>query len=221
MLYAINDIYPAIQGEGMNAGLPMVIVRLQGCSVGCVWCDQKETWRQDSAQLDMRLSDALGQNPRWAWADEQAIVQHIRDKAPGYRWVLLTGGEPCEQDIAPLVQAFRAADWRTALETSGTARLPTRPEWICCSPKLQNPAGKPIRGEIVRAADELKFVVCRQADLTQIQQFVREVDPDRSAERVLVQPVSQSPKATELCIAACQQYGWRLSVQLHKYLRVA
>ena len=33
----ISDIYPAIQGEGVKTGVPMVILRLQGCKVGCAF----------------------------------------------------------------------------------------------------------------------------------------------------------------------------------------
>jgi 7-carboxy-7-deazaguanine synthase len=220
-LLAVNDVYASLQGEGTNTGLPMVLVRLQGCSVGCVWCDQKETWRQDAGQLGIRLSDVLGPNCAWAWVEPKAIRDHIRQKHPGYRWVLLTGGEPCEQDIAPFVDICREAGWRVALETSGTAPVPVGIDWVCVSPKLGNPAGKPILPEAIARADELKFVITGEKAIDVVQRFVAAHCADGTNERVLLQPVSNSPKVTALCIEACQQFGWRLSVQLHKYLGVA
>lgn len=39
MHYPINEIFQTIQGEGVFTGLPAIFVRLQGCPVGCPWCD--------------------------------------------------------------------------------------------------------------------------------------------------------------------------------------
>ncbi len=38
---------------------------------------------------------------------------------------------------------------------------------------------------------------------------------------IALQPISQKPRATELCIETCIQRNWRLSVQTHKYLSIA
>lgn len=36
---AVNKIFRAIEGEGINIGMPEVFVRLQGCQIGCRYCD--------------------------------------------------------------------------------------------------------------------------------------------------------------------------------------
>ena len=30
--------------EGSHTGVPSVFIRLQGCPVGCPWCDTQHTW---------------------------------------------------------------------------------------------------------------------------------------------------------------------------------
>ena len=41
----INEVYWTIQGEGVHTGVPALFVRMQGCAVGCPWCDTKHTWK--------------------------------------------------------------------------------------------------------------------------------------------------------------------------------
>ena len=44
MIYRINSIYSATEGEGIHIGSPQTFIRFQGCRVGCHNCDSKDTW---------------------------------------------------------------------------------------------------------------------------------------------------------------------------------
>src|SRR6267143_81499 len=46
----IAETFYSIQGEGATAGLPAIFVRLQGCTVGCAWCDTKYSWDPTAAR---------------------------------------------------------------------------------------------------------------------------------------------------------------------------
>jgi 7-carboxy-7-deazaguanine synthase len=253
--YRVNDLYATIQGEGRMVGTPMILLRLHGCSVGCAFCDTKETWAVGEAALPSHratLEEARGSDELWAELDEEAVAAAVRAerdaKAPGVEWVLLTGGEPAEQPIRPLVRALHGAGFKVALETSGTARghLEERPcrnhehahgasgegsdgavaesrgdscDFICCSPKIGNPGGRPILADVVRGADEIKMVIGKSSDVENFEAFVREhglTDPSALS----LQPMSESRKATELCMTAALRLGCRVSIQTHKLIDV-
>jgi len=205
MNYRLATIYAAIQGEGALAGTPMVIVRLQGCAVGCPWCDTRETW-----------DPAGGEDAAMA-----AICTRARLASPRGSWVLLTGGEPAAQPLAPLVAALHDAGFRVALETSGTARghLDAGCDWVCCSPKLDMPGGLPVLPEAVAPADELKFVIGRRRDLETIDAFLARCAP-RPGAILSLQPVWGSASALTLAVETAQARDWRLSLQTHKYVGV-
>lgn len=223
MLYPVNDIYGAIQGEGCNAGIPMVILRLHGCAVGCPWCDTKHTW-EINPENERPLSEALGTNPLYSLQTAEQITYYLCHQfQPMYRWVLVTGGEPSQYDLRPLAEALHQAGWKLALETSGTeaGHLGAGFDWVCISPKINMPGNKQIKREAFFEADEIKHVIGKETDikalddlLTRVQPFIRNKDL-----QICLQPVSQSPKATQLCIETVQRRGnLRLSLQMHKFL---
>jgi Organic radical activating enzymes len=243
--YRVNDLYSTIQGEGQLTGTPMILLRLQGCPVGCTFCDTKETWAMGDAALSQRratLGEARGTNALWAELDTEALVQAVCDErannAPGVEWVLLTGGEPAEQPVRPLIGALHRRGFKVALETSGTARghldeAPTRLEdptdsgdssgdpcdFVCCSPKIDNPGGRPIISEVVRGADEIKMVIGKASDIEAFEVFIKEHDLTDMT-KLSLQPMSQSHKATELCTATALRLGCRVSIQTHKVIGV-
>ncbi len=211
----LNDIYPTIQGEGSQTGLPMVLIRLQGCAVGCPWCDTKETWFNDDKHKVGTIAEALGTGPRWAETDETEIAQHARELAPSISWALVTGGEPGEQDLRGLVLTLRSEGFQVACETSGTASgvLAAPIDHLTVSPKWDMPGGKNLLPDVLRQADELKAVITGPKDVERLDATLKLASPGVI---VSVQPVSQQPKATALCVNLAINRGFRLSIQTHK-----
>lgn len=218
--YYVNDIYPTIQGEGVQAGMPMVMLRLHGCGVGCPWCDTKETWDFNPDLRVSGLDEIQGKDGKHALADGADITSYIANNFPSFKWVLLSGGEPADYPLASLVQHLHKAGYKVSLETSGTADgfIGAGIDWVTVSPKFDMPGGKEVLPETFRHADEIKHVVGKPADVLKIESVLKR----NHIEGVIIclQPVSQSKKATEICLDACMTRGWRLSLQMHKYIDV-
>lgn len=222
MRYPVNEVYLSIQGEGFMAGTPMVLLRLQGCDVGCPFCDSKYTWRLDEKRraddADM-LSPDKDDKETWALLETDQIVDLVREAAtPQIQWVLITGGEPALYDLKELCDALHRAGYRVALETSGTASgmVGAHIDWVTVSPKPNMPGGKPLLADALSCADEIKYVICGERSVEELKTLLRTLD---ISDRIIsVQPVSLSEKATQIAIGASLRYGWRLSIQLHKFI---
>src|SRR5262245_24607921 len=138
----------------------MYFIRLQGCSVGCYFCDTKYTWRPEDATVD---EEALVSN---------AIANHVK-------WVCITGGEPCEQNLSRLIDKCKEHNLSTQLETSGTVWQESLPwiDWITLSPKDLFSKRKTLP-EFKKYASEIKVVVTKISDLEYyLKEYYRRLKP--------------------------------------------
>jgi len=221
MKYLVNDIYPTIQGEGCQTGMAMVILRLHFCSVACPFCDTKETWHADPKNRVETIDLAQQNKPSFTEVHQSEIVHYITENFPRIGWILLTGGEPAEQNLLPLVGALKDAGYKIALETSGTAQghIGAPIDWVCVSPKINMPGGKQIIGDVIEQADEIKMVIGRRRDIDLLNDLIQNHHL-KNGVQICLQPVSQSGKATRLCLEMVMERGWRLSIQTHKLIDV-
>ncbi len=89
--FVVNEMFQSIQGEARHAGTPSVFVRLQGCAVGCPWCDTKHTWDIDPGQ-EVRIEDMLAKEedaPTFAsmtQADIVAVVARFNARHVDEEW---------------------------------------------------------------------------------------------------------------------------------------
>jgi 7-carboxy-7-deazaguanine synthase len=189
---APDGIFWTLQGEGALSGEPMAFVRLAGCSIGCAECD-----------TDYRVARRL---------DIEAILREVQSVVPpgfSWPWVWITGGEPTDHHLAPLIDALHTIKCRVALATAGTRQLPVSPrvEWLSVSPHG-------LMQTVVRMGHELKIVPglngLSWADIET--EIVRWSFPWR-----FLQP--RWGTSTEACVDFVKTHpGWRISLQAHKYL---
>lgn len=215
MHYQVAEVFTSIQGEGAYTGTPAAFIRLHGCSVGCPWCDTAYSWKEPPHPVDFAaLTTAEPEQALVASVDVTALVAWVREQ--GIEHIVLTGGEPLEQDLYPLLIAL--PDVTVQVETSGTATIPraTRilTDWLTVSPKFGMPGGRAVLPWVVEAADEIKMPVGRALDITRLEELLASIEHQPP---VWLQPLSLSPKATALCVeAARRRPGWRVSLQTHK-----
>jgi organic radical activating enzyme len=208
----VSELFHSLQGEGPSAGRPAHFLRLQGCDVGCHWCDTKYSWSADGGQA-MTLPQV------------EAGLRALGD-AP---LLVVTGGEPLQHAGIAELLAFLAARWpRVEVETSGIASPPLRHERLHynVSPKL--PSATPRWKETWRhveafAADPratFKIVVGDSPDPEDVLRLVGEHRLPR--ERVMLMPEGLTDQAVRDHAASlaelCKQHGFSLSPRLHIWL---
>ncbi|NOH79987.1 7-carboxy-7-deazaguanine synthase QueE [Vibrio sp. RE86] len=222
-MYKINEMFETIQGEGVFTGVPSVFVRLQECPVGCAWCDTKQTWDatpQDEVALDEILKKTQD-SPTWCSVTAEDIVNEYENQGYSAKHIVITGGEPCIYDLRPLTEAFEAIGCRCQIETSGTSEVATTEDtWVTVSPKVAMKGKLPVLDSALLRANEIKHPVATQKDIDQLDVLLERAQvPERTT--IALQPISQKPRATQLCIDVCVKRNWRLSIQTHKYLSIA
>jgi 7-carboxy-7-deazaguanine synthase len=219
--YKINEIFETIQGEGSFTGQPSIFIRLQGCPVGCSWCDTKHTW-------EIELNDQVSKNTmleksqetsQWATYTVEEILSLVIDKGFQAKHIVITGGEPCMVDLIPLCDAFESLNYSTQVETSGTFNISvSRKCWVTVSPKVNMRGGYPILASAMKRADEIKHPIATEQHVDDLKKLLHEHEVETTP--VYLQPISQKNRATELAIDTCIANNWRLSVQVHKYLGI-
>ena len=78
----------------------------------------------------------------------------------------------------------------------------------------------PVLPSALARANEIKHPVGTHKDIEQLEALLTTATL-RNDVTIALQPISQKPRATELCIETCIARNWRLSIQTHKYLAIA
>ena len=87
-----------IQGEGMTVGTPAAFLRLQGCTLTCLFCDTKEVWQSGNPYTFEELIDIMGHH-------------NLIEKLKSGLHLVVTGGSPLNQQDA-LILFFNYFNYR-------------------------------------------------------------------------------------------------------------
>jgi 7-carboxy-7-deazaguanine synthase len=200
MSYPVADIFSSLQGEGHFVGYPMVFVRMAGCSVQ----DCHIRAECDEAPWKMRERMTVAQ-----------IVARVEEFRPA-GIVCITGGEPTDHDLLPLVAALKDAGHRLHIETSGVRPLTGIPfEWITVSPKTP--------GYVQRSGHTLKVVVRSEWTDEQAWKEIAKYDRDTEFFHRYLQPITLSglpantAQVARMLTSGSNPGGrWALSTQAHR-----
>lgn len=221
-MLAVNEVFETIQGEGVYTGVAAIFLRLQGCPVGCPWCDTQHTWNKDiNDKIPLtQLILTSGDSPAWTELSVEDILNLFKQQGFTARHVVITGGEPCMYDLTELTNRLHEEGYQTQIETSGTFAVKTNANtWVTVSPKLDMPGGYEVRSDAMARANEIKHPIAMQKHIDALDELLERC-PVKPGTTICLQPISQRPRATELAIKVCRERNWRLSVQLHKYLAI-
>ena len=220
--YKINEIFETIQGEGFFTGVPSVFIRLQGCPVGCSWCDTQHTWEVKD-ELQIPFTEVLAKTAdeeTWSSQNAQQLLTFIEQNYSA-KHVVITGGEPCMYDLTELTSLLIENAYTCQIETSGTFEVLTHSHtWVTVSPKVKMKGGYEVLPQAMQRADEIKHPVATAKHIEQLDELLKGVE-NLECKEICLQPISQKDNATKLAIDICIKRNWRLSVQSHKYIGIA
>jgi len=167
MRYKVNEEFMSVQGEGVLTGTPSTFIRLQGCSVGCPWCDSGPLADEieGKRRTNGKTANTWGPGGEWMTTDEilaQVFTTHV----------IITGGEPTIWNLDPIIGACKDLGMTTQLETSGQNALKgnLEPDWVTWSPKSRLSFDAPI--SLKRLVNEVKFVVDTELKRSDVQKLV-------------------------------------------------
>lgn len=220
--YPVNEIFESIQGEGRFTGVPSVFLRLQGCPVGCPWCDTQHTWPVASEDIISvtQLREKNAEAPTHASMSVAGFLDEYHKRGYQAKHIVITGGEPAMHDLLPLTTELLAQGWSVQIETSGTFSLTCHKEvFVTVSPKINMPGKFPILAKVMARANEIKHAIAMQKHVDELQALLLDC-PVAEDTLIYLQPISQQARATELAVATCIKYNWRLSLQTHKFIGI-
>lgn len=201
----ITEIFFSLQGETSRVGLPTVFVRLTGCPLRCGYCDTAYAFQGGQT---MTLAAILSEVDR----------HHSR-------YVTVTGGEPLAQENSlALLTALADRGYSVSLETSGALDVSRVDRRVSKILDIKTPGSGEAEKNLwsnlrhLTSHDEIKFVLCNEADYA----WAKQVLAERSLDRMC--PVLFSPSYHDLPARILADWilrdrlPVRMQVQLHKQL---
>lgn len=187
----VNETFCSIQGEGARAGTLNIFVRLSGCDLACGFCDT-----EFKSGKELTLPELL------------EIIQQYNCKN-----IIWTGGEPALQLNKEICSYFKQHGYYQAIETNGNNKVPNEIDYISLSPKV----AEHILEKHFTFVDEIRYVRHKghlSLPETQIKANHYFISPLFNGNEINYENLYH-------CIELLKgQDKWKLSIQIHKLLKV-
>lgn len=201
----VTEVFASLQGETSRAGLPTVFVRLTGCPLRCSYCDTAYAFHGGQS---VEVSEVLAQ---------------VRLHSP--RYVTVTGGEPLAQrDCHALLFQLCEAGYSVSLETSGAIDISAVDGRVSRIVDIKTPGSGEVEKNLwanvehLKATDEVKFVICDEADYEWSRRCLIEHRLDARCPVLFSPSYEQLPARVLADWILRDRLPVRLQVQLHKLL---
>ena len=221
----VHQTWATIQGEGPFSGLPAVFIRISGCHLACTFCDT--SWDDENDPLLPMDQVAAEMTSLWQ-----------RTVGPGVRPLFIfTGGEPTRVELGPLIKEIIRLEPRARcqIETAGsfwrdimshqsvstvvspkTSFVHPHVEQIACAYKY-----------VIRSTDQFHPTLGIPMSSTQVEGglLVGLATPAKhlAGGDIYLSPCDEqndSLNAANMaaCVDLAMRYGYRVQLQVHKYL---
>lgn len=209
----VHSIFKTIQGEGVLVGTPSIFIRLHGCNLQCPMCDTDYT----KGSKVMSVQDLVEKTNTLAGKVISTVV--------------ITGGEPLNQDISFLVDTLYEEGYQIQLETNGTLFKPEvdyTKMIVVCSPKMGN-----VHKKLQPFIHSYKYVGGVEVSQTEdgLPNTVLGLETRKNVFRphegsiIYLQPVDygnsiKNKECTDKIIKSCLDNNYKLCLQTHKIVGV-
>lgn len=226
----VRELYYTLQGEGPFVGHPAIFIRLGGCNLRCHFCD---------TDFDLEKSARLS---------VVSIVEKCLSLIDGIDMdeplVVITGGEPLLQNIKMLCIRLVSSGFTVQIETAGTNLddyfydylINSENVVIVCSPKTGN-LDRNIEKLLVSGQGYLKYVISDNSCISNkdgipsigtqykgpeyCQLYIPHEDIPKH--RIYMMPMDEKDdeknrKNVKYTTSLCMEYGYNLSLQIHKLI---
>jgi 7-carboxy-7-deazaguanine synthase len=200
----VTEIFFSLQGEGTRAGRPCTFVRFTGCDLRCGYCDTAYAFQ---GGRDLSRAEILAE-----------VARHPT------RLVLLTGGEPMlQRELPELARDLLDRGHEVAVETHGQLPTAALPPEVVRIVDVKTPGSGEVARDLryldaLRPHDEVKFVVCDEADFAWSADVIRSHRLE-GRHALLLSPVWGKVRPSDLARWLLESgLDARLSLQVHKVI---
>jgi len=205
----IKNIFKTLQGEGPHVGVPSIFIRLGGCNLACSFCD---TEFEDYQELT--LFEIIESVKKLSLNDQGKSSVNL---------IVITGGEPFRQAIAPVCQGLLDLGFAVQIETNGTLyrEIPKGVD-IICSPKISKDKYLSVRKDLLPRVTAFKFLISGNINGYEL---VPELGQTKYNIPVFVQAMDEydstiNVQNQKMAVDLAINNGYRLSYQIHKNLGI-